>query len=615
MRAFLPRAASRLISALRWQGFAWLVLVAAVTATVFLAQYSRNEFERRTADRFSYLAERQRDLLVDRIQDYERVLKGGAGLFAASGTVTREEWHRYVKRLEMQKELPGIQGTGYTQLVPAGDRAAHEAAMRAAGFPDYRIYPEGVRSLYSSIVYIEPFAGRNLRAFGYDMYADPVRREAMERARDTGEAAISGLVTLVQETDVNVQPGFLVYLPVYRNDMPTQTPAQRRAAIQGFVFSPFRSHDLMDKLFLDPRRDVEVEIYDGDRLPANLVYASSRTPRTAQNSVDQTIEVGGHRWQVRLTSSKGFERRANSWQPQLILIGGLLASLLLLGAILNDARYNRRLEVQVRERTRELERARDEAESASRAKSAFLATVSHELRTPLNAIIGFSTILLDESLGAPPAEQRRQMQLINDAGRHLLDLIKDILDISSIEAGKLVVHIEAVDLHKMLAAQTEAMQLLASERGLELRLEAPAESVDVLADAVRLRQVLRNLLSNAIKFTDAGTITIRQHVIGDMARVEVHDTGIGIPAGELQALFNKFERIGDRKGQLRPGTGLGLAISRRLIEAMDGTIGCESVEGRGSLFWFTVPIARHGKAPADGHRAPEYATMEQRRAH
>jgi len=615
MRAFLPRAASRLISALQWQGFAWLVLVAAVTATIFLAQYSRNEFERRTADRFSYLAERQRDLLVDRIHDYERVLKGGAGLFAASGTVTREEWHRYVERLEMQKELPGIQDTGYTQLVPASEKAAHEAAMRATGFQDYRIYPERERDLYSSIVYLEPFAGRNLRAFGYDMYSEPVRRAAMERARDTGEAAISGLVTLMQETDVDVQPGFLVYVPVYRNDMPTATFEQRREAIQGFAYSPFRSHDLMGTLFLDPRRDVDVEIHDGERIADNLVYASRQTPRKAQHFVDQEVEVGGHRWQVRFTSSEGFEKRNHSTQPDLILMGGLLASLLLLGAILNDARHHRRLERQVRDRTRELERARDQAESASRAKSAFLATVSHELRTPLNAIIGFSTILLDDSLGGPQGEQRRQMQLINDAGRHLLDLIKDILDISSIEAGQLVVHVEVVDLRKMLAEQVEAMQMLASERGLELRLEAADESVDVLADAVRLRQVLRNLLSNAIKFTDTGTITIREHVAGDMARVEVQDSGIGIPLGEQQALFNSFERIGDRKGRLRPGTGLGLAISRRLIEAMDGTIGCDSVEGQGSLFWFTVPIARRGKVPADGQRAHEYATMQRRPAH
>ena len=130
------------------------------------------------------------------------------------------------------------------------------------------------------------------------------------------------------------------------------------------------------------------------------------------------------------------------------------------------------------------------------------------------------------------------MQLINDAGRHLLDLIEDILDISSIEAGQLVVHVEVVDLRKILGEQVEAMQMLASERGLELRLEAADESVDVLADAMRLRQVLRNLLSNAIKFTDQGTITIRELVAGDMARVEVQDTGIGIPLGEQQALFN-----------------------------------------------------------------------------
>ncbi len=479
----LPRIVPRLLSALRWQGFAWLVLLATVTATIFLSQSSRNEFERRTADRFSYLAERQRGLLVDRIHDYERVLKGGAGLFAASGTVTRDEWRRYIERLDVPQELPGIQGTGFSQLVPASERAAHEAAVRAAGFPDYRIHPEGARELYSSIIYLEPFAGRNLRAFGYDMYSEPVRREAMDRARDTGEPAMSGLVTLVQETDVNVQPGFLVYVPVYRNDMPTETVEQRRAAIQGFAYSPFRAHDLMDTLFRDPRRDVEVEIHDGERVPDKLVYASRRTPRASRNLIDQELVVGGHRWQVRFTSSEAFESRESSSQPDLILIGGLLASLLLVGAILNDARHNRRLAQQVRERTRELERARDEAESASRAKSAFLATVSHELRTPLNAIIGFSTILLDESLGAPPAEQRRQLQLINAAGRHLLDLIKDILDISSIEAGQLVVHVEAVELHRILAEQIAAMQLPASERGLELRLEAPAESIDVLADA------------------------------------------------------------------------------------------------------------------------------------
>jgi signal transduction histidine kinase len=588
-----------LVGALRWHGFAWLVFVTCAVASVALSQYSRQEFARRSADRFSYLVERQRDLLTDRINDYQRVLRGAAGLFAASGAVTRAEWRRYVAVMELDASLPGIQGTGFAQLISTQDKAAHEAAVRAEGFPLYKVYPEGVRERYSVIIYIEPFAGRNLRAFGYDMYSEPVRHEAMDRARDTGEPALSGKVRLVQETNVDVQPGFLIYVPVYANGMPTATIEQRRAAIRGFSFSPFRSIDVIESLYHDPRRDVEVEIYDGPRARENLLYQSHDASRQAQHAVEQTLTIAGRSWTVRFQSSAEFERRRYSSQPDLILFGGLMMSLLLLGAILNDARHNRRLEQQVRERTRELEKARDEAESASRAKSAFLATVSHELRTPLNAIIGFSAILLDDSIYAWPAEQRRQLQIVNESGRHLLDLIKDILDISSIEAGQLIVHVEAVNLSRLLAEQVEKMRTLATDRRLELRLEPAANDVDVLADAVRLRQLVRNLLSNAIKFTDRGGVTVRQHVVGEMVRVEVEDTGIGIAPGELESLFYPFERIGDRNGQLRPGTGLGLAISRRLVESMNGSIGCTSVQGKGSVFWFTLPLARHGVERAD----------------
>jgi signal transduction histidine kinase len=588
-----------LVGALRWHGFAWLVFVTCAVAAVGLSQYSRHEFARRSADRFGYLVERQRELLTDRINDYQRVLRGGAGLFAASGNVTRAEWHRYVELMELDASLPGIQGTGFAQLISAQDKVAHEAAIRAEGFPLYKVYPDGVRERYGVIIYLEPFAGRNLRAFGYDMYSEPVRHEAMDRARDTGEPALSGKVRLVQETNVDVQPGFLIYVPVYANGMPTTTIEQRRAAIRGFAFSPFRSVDLIESLYHDPRRDVEVEIYDGPRTSENLLYQSHHAPREAQHVVEQTLAIAGRPWTVRFQSSAEFERRRHSSQPDLILFGGLMMSLLLLGAILNDARHNRRLEQQVRERTRELEKARDEAESASRAKSAFLATVSHELRTPLNAIIGFSTILLDDSIHALPAEQRRQLQIVNESGRHLLDLIKDILDISSIEAGQLIVHVEVVNLSRLLSEQVESVRTLAADRRLELRLEPAAYDVDVLADAVRLRQVVRNLLSNAIKFTDHGTVTVQQRVVGDMVRVEVQDTGIGIASGELESLFYPFERIGDRNGQLRPGTGLGLAISRRLVESMDGSIGCTSVQGKGSMFWFTLPLARHGVERAD----------------
>jgi signal transduction histidine kinase len=187
---------------------------------------------------------------------------------------------------------------------------------------------------------------------------------------------------------------------------------------------------------------------------------------------------------------------------------------------------------------------------------------------------------------------------VNESGRHLLDLIKDILDISSSEAGQLIIHIEAMGLSPILKVQVESIQTLAAERQLDLRFDASGKSVDVLADTVRLRQVLRNLVSNALKFTDRGSVIVRHRVVGDMIRIEVEDTGIGIPAAEKESLCYPFERVRDRNGHLRPGTGLGLAFSRRLVESMDGEIGCESVEGKGSVLWFTLPVARHAAGRA-----------------
>jgi signal transduction histidine kinase len=275
-------------------------------------------------------------------------------------------------------------------------------------------------------------------------------------------------------------------------------------------------------------------------------------------------------------------------QSRLILVAGTALTLLVFSLLYVDASHRRRLEGQVEERTRELVLARDEAESASRAKTAFLATVSHELRTPLNAIIGFSSVLLQEKLGD---EQRRQLAIINRSGMQLLELIKEILDITSIEAGHLVIHAESVDLVQLIREQCESLQLQAREAGLALEL-ACGEAVVVRVDVGRVQQVIRNLVSNALKFTDHGSVTVRCRADGPMARVEIEDTGIGIPEDQLATLFNPFQRAANHVGRNRPGTGLGLAISRRIVETMGGQIGVSSEVGRGSRFWFTLPLEK-----------------------
>ena len=262
------------------------------------------------------------------------------------------------------------------------------------------------------------------------------------------------------------------------------------------------------------------------------------------------------------------------------------------GAVIEGTtEYQASMEELVRARTRDLVTARDEAQGASRAKSAFLATVSHELRTPLNAIIGFSSLLLEHPPMDDTREAHKQLTIIREAGEQLLTLVREILDISSIEAGRLTLEVCPVRLRAVIDANVRFARAEAGARGLELSVGQCDDSVVVLVDAQRLGQVVTNLLANAIKFTDAGRISIRAVVAGNTARIEVDDTGVGIAPERHAELFMPFQRIEEPGAIQRPGTGLGLAISRRLVEAMGGTIGLESERGAGSRFWFTVPLA------------------------
>ena len=158
---------------------------------------------------------------------------------------TRSDWKNFIEFSRFEKNLPGIQGIGFSFIVPKDQLEQHIKRIQAEGFPNYTIFPADDRSVYTSIIYLEPFAGRNLRAFGYDMFWEPTRRKAMELARDNDVAMLSGKVELVQETNVDVQVGTLMYVPVYKYGLPTNTIEQRRVAILGWVYSPYRMNDLM----------------------------------------------------------------------------------------------------------------------------------------------------------------------------------------------------------------------------------------------------------------------------------------------------------------------------------------------------------------------------------
>ena len=312
-----------------------LLLVTGFSATYFLQRQALHAAQQSQQDYFDYQTRETTLRIEQRLATYEQVLLGTKSLFAASKEVNRESFRIYVENLRLENRFPGIQGVGYSVIFQPSEKAKHIQAVRNEGFPNYTLHPEGERDLYTAIIYLEPFTGRNLRAFGYDMHSESVRRNALEQARDLDKATISGKVKLLQETEQHVQAGFLMYVPVYRNDRPHNTLDERRANIVGWVYAPFRMDDLMLGILGEQTQNLELKIYDGEvTTPEALMNnieseLSAHQIDTAQYQFSRKIGFVGHLWTIKLYSLPTFEAKIDTERVTVIRLAGILTTLLL----------------------------------------------------------------------------------------------------------------------------------------------------------------------------------------------------------------------------------------------------------------------------------------------
>lgn len=343
----------------------WLALLLGLLGTGLLSYSVKLDIERDEYRQFAFYCDQVRLKIAARLDAHKQILLSGAAMFDASETVNRQEWHNFVQRLRSDEHFNGIQGLGFSEWIPPEQLAAHQAKIRAEGFPEYAVRPEGKRDAYTSIVFLEPFSGHNLRAFGYDMYSETVRRAAMEQARDENKVSLSGKVTLVQETSKNKQAGTLMYAPVYRKNQPVDTVEQRRSALLGWVYSPFRMADLLDKLV--PNIDgntiphVHLRVYDGHSAKAEkLLYNSAEPGYAVPPHPSSIIEIetafNGTLWTLQFEKIAGIEGIDDYSKLWIVLGGGAFSSFLLflllrtyLNMSINAAKMAYELTTQLRE--------------------------------------------------------------------------------------------------------------------------------------------------------------------------------------------------------------------------------------------------------------------------
>jgi CHASE1-domain containing sensor protein len=575
---------------------AWIMLGIGLLITLWVSLQVKRGIEHEAVKQAGFTYDQATLRVQERLNAYALILRGAAGLFATSDTVTRQAWRAYVEKLRTGETVPGVQGIGFAQLIPPEGLARHVEQIRQEGFPDYSVRPPGQRAITSAIIYLEPFRDRNLRAFGFDMFSEPTRRAAMEQARDTGSAALSGKVELVQETGKDVQSGTLMYVPVYRNGAQTNTPEQKQAALLGWAYSPYRMTDLMTGVLHNwahqDGKTINLEIYDGlQAQPAALLFDNQQALAPDVHSLfyqQRTIDFYGRPWLLvfdRNADESGIGYAA-AWST---LFGGVALSGLLFGLLLsvintrsNAERLADELTATIRLREASLEH-HTEALIRSNAELSRLGEVmTHHFQEPARRLVSFAQRLLSKSALASDEDSRQSLNFIEQQARRLSALVLDVQRYLALDHTEIGTVDSASALRQSIASAGEV------GADVEIVLHEPLPRL-WLAEKP-LRELFAILLDNALCYRHPQRplrIEVSATTKGDRAVFCFADNGSGIAPEYREQVLGLFTRLVPSSV---PGTGMGLALAYKITGLAGGRLHIEDGLNGGTCVVFDLPL-------------------------
>jgi signal transduction histidine kinase len=583
----------------------YFVFTISVIVTVAVTFYFYNNAKTIDSQRFANDVIKIDSALESRLDTHITLLRAGRGFFRATNNINRQRFTEFVENLELKKFYPGVQGIGYSKVFTAAEKANLENRIREEGYLDFQIKPDTEREIYQSTIYIEPFDGLNKKAHGFDMSTDPVRRQALEIARDTGNYATSGKVNLLDEGEGHSLSGFLIFLPVYKGEQIPETLEERQRQLDGFIFSPFRAGDFVKDVINESKTNtVYFKIYDSEIGEKNLLAIGNdfSTISNSDLSEQTEIDVGGRKWIITYKPLTTFRAQSLTWWTPIIFLLGLLTGVILFVLSLSQTRTNIKLfrlakeltasEAEVQKLLASEQKARETAEKSNRVKDEFISVVSHEMRTPLNAIGGWVEILKHESIDDQTRD--RALDKIKKNLRSQVGLVEEMIDFSDESFLQHQDRWQKVSLAEIIEeCLSEKIEEIQS-RKIHISEDFRDEGAFIRCDREKIKKAILNLLDNAAKFTPVdGLITVKTRSRKKMVELKITDSGEGINSEQLPTIFEIFNQSDTSTTRKYEGLGVGLANARKIIKGHGGKITARSEgSGQGSTFTIMLPISK-----------------------
>lgn len=574
----------------------WMILLIGFICTQVAALYVHKKNISEDELRMNFEVNAIMKRIQARLDIYEGALIQTRAFLWNVEPVMRNQLRQYIKDTEIFERSPGLQGLGYAEVFPGNALEDHQKKMKTV-LADYKVWPAGEREIYTSIIVLEPSSWANRKAIGYDMFQDPKRREAMLKARDLNQVIMTKKIQLVQEKDRPSNPGLNIYLPHYKKGAQLDSVNERRSALIGYIYSPFKVNNLFGTIFKENHMTLDVEIAHSDS-PEELLYDFDTGEQKFQKlSRTRKMQLFGQEFILKFSPLPSFKPAATGMKILGVMLAGVICTLILLWIWYLSKRQLEVISEVSNERARLLEKEKEHVTS----RDEFLSIASHELKTPLTSLKMKAQMMMrainkNEPNVFSPEKIVNLVDLINTQSTRLNRLVDDMLDISRIRTGRLKIERQEVKLREIVKDVVDRL----STEFVRVTGNFPQVKIDdeIIGywDRLRIEQVITNLLTNALRYGEHKKVVLHICRAGRMAKIEVIDYGIGIARENINKIFERFERGGIAASEVS-GLGLGLFISNKIVMAHGGFIDVKSEVGHGSTFTVQLPLEEdHSRA-------------------